>query len=262
MNLLSFFGLDAQIQKLRVAVGEGAVAMEDRFQLARLEWEEEKQRLKLLLGLALVLLGLTVVALTIASLAFVVQFWDSPDRAFAAWSVATVWLVLWGGVALGMVSLLRRGVSAFGPTRAELAKDWASLKADITAEPRKARHPPREPAAPVDKQVLLDRIAEQRARIARLRALPVASAVSATSTAPAGSASAARRAPAPAPAASAWITTADPAFPRSATMRVVRDHPVTSIAVVGGAAAVVTALGPRRVARMASWVLPLLLPRR
>src|SRR4051794_8638425 len=102
MNLLSFFGIDVQLQRIRSAVGEGALALEDRFQLARLEWEEEKNRLKLLLAFALALLGLTVVALTIASLAIVVQFWDSPDRAKAAWIVAGVWLALWAGLALGI----------------------------------------------------------------------------------------------------------------------------------------------------------------
>ena len=50
MNLLSFFGIDAQLRKLRTAAGEGAQAVEDRVQLARLGWDEEKTRLKLLLA--------------------------------------------------------------------------------------------------------------------------------------------------------------------------------------------------------------------
>ena len=248
MNLLSFFGIDAQLQKLRAAVGEGALAVEDRFQLARLEWEEEKNRLKLLLAFALALLGLTVVALTIASLAIVVQFWDSPDRAKAAWIVAGVWLALWAGLALGIVALLRRGTEAFGPTREELGKDWELLRADIVPGGRKA--PPRKrETLPVDKDALLARITRQRERLARQQpaaaAHPPAVMQKATPDTVVGAA-----------------PVADPGFPRSTTMRTLRDNPVASIAVVGVAAATIAAVGPRRVARIASWVLPLVLPRR
>ena len=249
MNLLSFFGIDAQLQKLRTAAGEGALAVEDRFQLARMEWDEEKTRLKMLLGLALGLLGLTVVTLTIASFALIVQYWDSPDRATAAWSVATVWGVLWLGMALGVVYLLRRGSVAFGPTREELGKDWMSLKADIAPDGRKAavRNLPRE-ARPVDKEALLERIALQRERLARKEAASAAaSAVPVVHT----------------PTANKLVpVAADPEFPRSMTVRTMRDHPVASAALVGGAVAVVAAMGPKRAARVASWVLPLLLPRR
>ena len=41
MNLLSLFGIDAQLEKLRNVVGEGALAVEDRVQLAQMEWREE-----------------------------------------------------------------------------------------------------------------------------------------------------------------------------------------------------------------------------
>lgn len=249
MNLLSFFGIDAQLHRLRTAVGEGALALEDRFQLARLEWEEEKSRLKLLLAFALALLGLTVVALTIASFAIVVQFWDSPDRAKAAWIVAGVWLALWAGLGLGIVSLLRRGTEAFGPTREELGKDWDLLRADIVPGGRKAS-PRRSETRPVDKDALLARITRQRERLARQQPAAVAHPPVVVQKAVPGT------------VASSVISSADPAFPRSATMRAVRDNPVASIAAVGVAAAVVTAMGPRRVARIASWVLPLVLPRR
>ena len=247
MNLLSFFGIDAQLQKLRTAAGEGALAVEDRFQLARMEWDEEKTRLKMLLGLALGLLGLTVVTLTIASFALIVQYWDSPDRATAAWSVAAVWLALWLGMALGIAVLLYRGTVAFGPSREEFAKDWASLKSEIAPDGRKAavRNLSRE-ARPVDKEALLQRIALQRERLARKEAAAAAS-LPAVSTATAH-----KLVP----------VTADPEFPRSMTVRTMRDHPVASAALVGGAVAVVAAMGPKRAARMASWVLPLLLPRR
>ena len=255
MNLLSLFGIDAQLEKLRNVVGEGALAVEDRVQLAQMEWREEKSRLKLVFTLALALLGLTVVAMTILSLAVVVQFWDSPDRAKAAWMMAGAWLTLWLGAAVGLISLMRRSDAAFGPTRAVLERDWVSLKSDITPENQRrslAREKARA-ARPVSKQALLERIASQRERLApnphqdRVQTDAVGRAVpssAARSVAPGG----ADEVPAP-------------QF-RSATMRNLQEHPVATLAVAGGVTAAVVAMGPRRVLRMVSWALPLVFPRR
>lgn len=247
MNLLSFFGIDAQLRKLRTAAGEGAQAVEDRVQLARLGWDEEKTRLKLLLALTLGLLGLTIVTLTIASFALIVHYWDAPYRATAAWSVATAWGVLWLGMALGVVYLLRRGSVAFGPTRAELSKDWGTLKSEILPDGRKAASPdPLIDLPPLDKEALLKRIALQRERLARQEAALAAAAAE----------------QAPVAHNTVLPVTADPQFPRSMTVRSLRDHPVATVAVVGGAVAVVAAIGAKRSARIASWLLPLVLPRR
>lgn len=255
MNLLSLFGIDAQLEKLRNAVGEGALAVEDRVQLARIEWQEEKSRLKLVFTFALALLGLTVVAMTILSLAVVVQFWDSPDRAKAAWMVAGAWLVLWLGAAVGLISLMRRGDAAFGPTREELEKDWHSLKSDITPGNQR-RNLAREKAKaerPVSKQALLERIARQRVRLAKNPDLtPVQTDAVGRAVLP----SSARA------AAQGGADTLPQSQFRSATMRNLQEHPVATLAVAGGVTAAVVALGPRRVLRMASWVLPLVLPRR
>ena len=247
MNLLSFFGIDAQLRKLRTAAGEGAQAVEDRVQLARLGWDEEKTRLKLLLALTLGLLGLTIVTLTIASFALIVHYWDAPYRATAAWSVATAWGVLWLAMALGVVYLLRRGSVAFGPTREELSKDWGTLKSEILPDGRKAASPdPLIDLPPLDKEALLKRIALQRERLARQEAALAAVAAE----------------QAPVAHNSVLPVTADPQFPRSMTVRSLRDHPVATVAVVGGAVAVVAAIGTKRSVRIASWLIPLLLPRR
>ena len=252
MNLLSLLGIDAQLEKLRNAVGEGALAVEDRVQLAQMEWQEEKNRLKLVFTFALALLGLTVVAMTILSLAVVVQFWDSPDRAKAAWMVAGAWLVLWLGAAVGLISLMRRGDAAFGPTREELEKDWLSLKSDIAPGNHRRNHARENARAkrPASKQALLERIARQRERLARH---PVA-----VQTSPAGRAVA----PASAQALAQGGEGAPQSQFRSATMRNLQEHPMATLAVAGGVVATVAALGPRRVLRMASWILPLVLPRR
>ncbi len=167
MNLLSLFGIDVHLNKLRSVAREGALALEDRFQLAQMEWVEEKYRLKLLLTFVLMLLGLTVVALTIASLAIVVQFWDSPDRVKAAWIVTATWFSLWAGLLLGILYLLRRGTVAFGPIREELGKDWVELQSEIISEGRKSSQDRVREARPVDKDALLARITRQRERLAR-----------------------------------------------------------------------------------------------
>jgi hypothetical protein len=95
MRLLSLFGLNARMRRLRIAAAEGALAAEDRVQLLRMAWEDEKQRLKLMLVLVVAVLGLTTVTVALLSMAVVVHFWETPHRIAAAWSVAGVWVVLW-----------------------------------------------------------------------------------------------------------------------------------------------------------------------
>ena len=131
MNLLSLFGIDAQLEKLRNAVGEGALAVEDRVQLARIEWQEEKSRLKLVFTFALALLGLTVVAMTILSLAVVVQFWDSPHRTLVAWLLAVGWLLAWGVALAALVRVANAASNAFALTREELVRDWREIKEQL-----------------------------------------------------------------------------------------------------------------------------------
>ena len=242
MNFLALFGIDAQLDKLRKRVGEGALAVEDRVQLVQMELQEEKDRLKLVFTLALALLGLTVVAMTILSLAVVVQFWDSPDRAKAAWMVAGGWLMLWLGAAIGLLVLMRRGQAAFAPSREVLGRDWLAMKTELAlstpARQPKLGKPKHE--RPVSKQALLDRIAQQRERLAQT---PQTNAQAVTVAGSAGAAGA-------------------PSPFKSATMRTVHAHPVTSVVVAGAAVATVVALGPKRVLRTVSWLLPLVLPRR
>jgi uncharacterized membrane protein YqjE len=128
MTLLSLLGLDEWLQRLRKAAAEGAVAAEDRLELATLEWREEKRRLTCLAALALGILGLTVVALVVGSLAVVVSFWDSPYRAAAAWLTAGFWLLLWAAAIAAALRLVRDSGQAFALTRRELARDWQDLK--------------------------------------------------------------------------------------------------------------------------------------
>ena len=124
VNWLSLLGIDAWIARWRANVIEGAIAAEDRLDLARLEWQDQKRRLISVVVLGIALAGLTVVTLIVLSMALLVHFWDSPERITVAWSVAGAWLLIWAGLLLALWSTLRKAGNAFALTRNELAQDW------------------------------------------------------------------------------------------------------------------------------------------
>ncbi|MEG3000925.1 MAG: phage holin family protein [Comamonas sp.] len=128
MNWLSALGLDTLIARYRATVMEAAIATEDRVELAKLEWKLQRNRLQAIAVLAIALGGLTVVAMVLLSLAILIQFWDSPERTTVAWVIAAVWVAAWGGVLWALLSALRKSRSPFLQTRAELARDWQSIK--------------------------------------------------------------------------------------------------------------------------------------
>ena len=96
--------------------------------LARPEWQDQKQRLLKLLVLTILVAGLTVVALIMFSLAVLVHFWDSPQRAVVAWIVAGVWLAGWGAALASLIAVAQRARNGFALTRRELAQDWRDIK--------------------------------------------------------------------------------------------------------------------------------------
>ena len=73
MNWLSILGLEAVAARWRANVIEGAIAAEDRMELARLEWQDQKQRLQHMLVLTSLVAGLTVVALIRVTLGVLVH---------------------------------------------------------------------------------------------------------------------------------------------------------------------------------------------
>ena len=229
MNLLSLFGLDRRLRRLRIAAGEGVLAAEDRAQLVRLAWDDEKHRLKRMLGLALLVLGLTTVAVALLSVAVVVHFWETPQRVTAAWVVALVWLALWFGAALGLIASLRGSTNGFALARREFEHDGHALRRRIGDG---AVRTPRSPRATNSAEVLA-RIARQRERIAMLEEEAARSAAG----------QGAAKAPPPDETAS------------EAALRLARDHPVATAALAAGA---VVVLGPRRIARWAAWLVPVL----
>lgn len=128
MNWLSLLGLEGLAARWRANVIEGAIAVEDRVDLARLEWVDLKQRIQQLLVLTIVVTGLTVVALIMLSLAVLVHFWDTPQRTLVAWLVAGVWTLGWVAALVALVSVAQRAGNGFALTRNELAQDWRDIK--------------------------------------------------------------------------------------------------------------------------------------
>jgi len=229
MKLLSLFGLDARVRRLRIVAEEGALAAEDRVQLVRMAWEAEKQRFKLMLVLAIAVLGLTTVAVALLSVAVVVNFWDTPSRVAAAWSVAAVWIALWVVAVLALKGLLGGGKSAFAPARREFERDWEWARHRFGFDARDDEDDSAQRAArPATREALLERIERQRERIMVLEA-----------------------------PASAGVPGAPPAdeSPAAAALRIARDHPVASGV---AAAAVVAVVGPRRLLRWGAFIAPVL----
>lgn len=128
MNWLSLLGLESLVARWRANLIEGAIAAEDRMDLARLEWQDQKQRLQQMLVLTIVVAGLTVVALIMLSLAVLVHFWDTPHRTLVAWLVAAVWTVGWAATLMSLVSVVQKAGNGFALTRRELAQDWRDIK--------------------------------------------------------------------------------------------------------------------------------------
>lgn len=221
MSLSDLFGLKSRLRRLRILAGEGALAAEDRAQLLRLAWDEEKKRLRLMLGLGVAVVGLTTVVIALLSVAIVVHFWDTPHRTTAAWVLALVWTGLWAAAVLLLMGTLRKS-SAFASARETFERDleWFHHRfgSDDGDEVPGV-------AASLSSDQLVSRIERQRLRVATLEA----------------AATGAGEAPLPSESASA------------AALRIAREHPIaTGVAT----AAVIAVLGPRRLVRWAAVIAP------
>ena len=97
MNWISLLGLEAFVLRWRAAALEGAIAIEDRAELARLEWHEQKARLRQLLLLTL----------------------------------AVGWLLAWGVALAALVRVANAASNAFALTREELVRDWREIKEQL-----------------------------------------------------------------------------------------------------------------------------------
>ena len=82
-------------------------------------------------ALKLIMAGGIYVPPEVLSCAIVVQFWDTPDRAMVAWSVAGAWIAIWLVATVFVVSLARKAGNGFAMTRKELANDWTEIKEQL-----------------------------------------------------------------------------------------------------------------------------------
>ena len=131
MNLISLLGLDTLIARWRAGLNETALALEDRTDLARLEWLQHKRSIQTLMVLAIALGALTVVVLMVLSIAVLVQFWDTEHRRLVAWLLAGGWALVW---IIGLGRLLAAANQLSNPfklTRNELKADWKAMKEKI-----------------------------------------------------------------------------------------------------------------------------------
>ena len=127
-SLLRWSGVS---ERWRSAVAEGAQAAEDRLALARMEWEEHRHRL-FLLALLLIFSGaLVLVALLLLSIAVLVQFWDTPYRITAAWTLAAAWCAAGAVPTPSLLPPAREARGLFALTRRELAEDWRLLRGQL-----------------------------------------------------------------------------------------------------------------------------------
>jgi uncharacterized membrane protein YqjE len=128
MNWLTLLGLENFAARWRANAIEGAIAAEDRLELARLEWLDQKRCLQQMLVLLIAVTGLTMVALVLLSVAVLAQFTDTPHRAMVASVVAGTLQVAWCAAIFKLVSVMRSAGNGFALTRRELSQDWRDIK--------------------------------------------------------------------------------------------------------------------------------------
>ncbi|MDM0105737.1 phage holin family protein [Variovorax sp. J22R24] len=227
MRLSALFGFKGYLRRLRILAGEGALAAEDRAQLLRFAWQDEKKRLQRILGLVIAVIGLTTIAIALLSVAVVVHFWDTPHRITAAWLVAAVWVGLWLAAVIALMSTLGKSSEAFDPAREAFERDLAWVQESLGRHPSDEATRQRRPAT---REELLARIERQRERVATLQ-----------------DAAAGAGEPAPPPRADESAS--------ATAMRLAREHPIaTGVA----AATVVAVVGPRRLVRWAAVIVPVI----
>jgi uncharacterized membrane protein YqjE len=116
------------LARARRAVALGAEMAADRIELAKLEWEDEKERMAMVVVGAFIALVMTVLALTFVGAFFIVAFWDTPWRVHAAGAVALVMVAGLVAAAAFTRSKLHRSEEAFAQLRRELAMDLQALR--------------------------------------------------------------------------------------------------------------------------------------
>lgn len=116
------------LARARRVVALGAEMAADRIELAKLEWEDEKERMEMVVVGAFVALVMTVLAVTFVGAFFIVAFWDTPWRVHVAGVVALMMVAGLLASAAFTRSKLRRREAAFAQLKRELATDLQALR--------------------------------------------------------------------------------------------------------------------------------------
>ena len=120
--------LEKALARGRRALALGAEMAADRIELAKLEWEDEKERLAMVVVGAFLALVLAILALTFIGTFVIVAFWDTPWRIHAAGVVALLMVAgLVAALAFTKAKLKRRD-AAFAQLKRELATDLEVLR--------------------------------------------------------------------------------------------------------------------------------------
>lgn len=120
--------VEKALARARRAVALGAEMAADRLELAKLEWEDEKQRIAMVAVGALLSLVMVILAVTFIGAFVIVAYWDTPWRVHAAGVVA---LVMVAGLVAALAftrSKLERREEAFAQLKRELATDLEALR--------------------------------------------------------------------------------------------------------------------------------------
>jgi uncharacterized membrane protein YqjE len=119
------------LARARHALALGAEMAADRVELAKLEWEDEKQRMAMVAVGGFIALVMSILAVTFVGAFVIVAFWDTPWRVHAAGIVALVMVAGAVGAAAFVRAKLRRREEAFAQLKRELATDLQALR-DVT----------------------------------------------------------------------------------------------------------------------------------
>jgi uncharacterized membrane protein YqjE len=122
--------IEQALSLMRRAVALGAGMAADRIELARLEWQDQKERLARLAVLAVCALVLGALAVAFVGLFVIVAAWDTPWRLWAAGGVALVLMLGALGLVLSLKREWARGDEAFALLRAELEADLRALRGE------------------------------------------------------------------------------------------------------------------------------------
>ncbi|RMW96873.1 phage holin family protein [Allofranklinella schreckenbergeri] len=124
----SLLGVQRLRESARLWLDEGSLAVGDRLDLARLEWQRQKSATVLLLAASALLLLFFFGAFFVGSMIVLLHYWQTPQWGTAWLGVLGVWLAIMAVAGLIAWRAWRRMGSPFALTRRVLAEDFHALR--------------------------------------------------------------------------------------------------------------------------------------